>query len=417
MSYKVNNLMYAAGKNILNTICTAITFTEPVDKNALVYAVNTAFVRFPYFCVRLVCRGEEYVMEHNDAPFVITYGTVGAALGSEENNYHLFSITYTDDTVYVHTSHYITDGNGKFPLLRTLVYLYLHRLHPDEEFDTRYIALPESDISAEEMDDAPYPNEPLPYSPIAETKRPCDVLKLNDLLHEKEYFSFCLSINQKELMNYVSSVDGSPATFITALMYKTITTLHPEEHLPVVCGMQHQFRKALGKPYSHLCHTNIVPMVYPDILRGRDIERLNTMSRGMLLIHASDENDVLTVNKHIENTKKIKELPLAEKCGYMSRVLLEGIGDNTFEVSYTGRVPWCGLDKYIKNVAPYIDMSLSGGISVEIFSVGERFDINIMQKGNTMRYFEHVCKLLDDCGIAFAAASPVQFKLCGFCLP
>ena len=35
MSYKVNNLMYAAGKNILNTICTAITFTEPVDKIAI----------------------------------------------------------------------------------------------------------------------------------------------------------------------------------------------------------------------------------------------------------------------------------------------------------------------------------------------------------------------------------------------
>lgn len=89
-------------------------------------------------------------------------------------------------------------------------------------------------------------------------------------------------------------------------MYKTISALHPDEHLPVVCGMRHQYRKALGKPFSHNCHVNIIPMVYPDRLRDCDIERLNTISRGMLLLHASDENDVLTVNAAIRNRKHIK---------------------------------------------------------------------------------------------------------------
>lgn len=39
------------------------------------------------------------------------------------------------------------------------------------------------------------------------------------------------------------------------------------------------------------------------------------------------------------------------------------------EVSYTGRVPWCGLDKYIVSISPYFDMTLSGGVSIEISSV------------------------------------------------
>ena len=119
MIYKVNDLMYAAGGDIKNTIRTDITFTEPVDKEALVYAANEAVKRFPYFSVRLVRRGEEYVLEHNSKPFVVSCGSVGAPLGSAENNHHLFSVTYENDTIFIHTSHFITDGNGKFPFIRT----------------------------------------------------------------------------------------------------------------------------------------------------------------------------------------------------------------------------------------------------------------------------------------------------------
>lgn len=41
----------------------------------------------------------------------------------------------------------------------------------------------------------------------------------------------------------------------------------------------------------------------------------------------------------------------------MRKVILDGIGTNTFEVSYTSRVPWSGLDKYITNVVPYRNMN------------------------------------------------------------
>ena len=420
MSYKVNDLMYAAGEGILNTIRTDITFTEPVNKEVLESATNAAAERFPYFCVKLLQRGEEYVMEHNSEPFAVSRGSVGAPLGSAQNNHHLFSVTYENDTIYIHTSHFITDGRGIFPFIRTLVYLYLHELHPDEEFDMAHIDLPGSAIPSEEADSDPYPDELLPCAPIIDTKRPRDILKLGDL-HEESgsngYTSFRIAVKQKELMRYLSSVDGSPATFITSVMYKAIAELHRGEELPVVCGMQHQFRNALGKPFSHNCHVNIVPMVYPNRLRDRDIETLNTISRGMLLLRASDENDILTINANIRNRKHIEALDLMKKHRFMRKVLLKGIGSNTFEVSYTGRVYWCGLDKYIKGVAPYIDLSLSGGLSVEIFTVGDIFDINIMQRGSTTRYFDRFCELLTGCGVSFVTQGACRFELCGFVLP
>ena len=42
MEYKVNNLLYAAGPDMLNTIRTDVTLTEPVNVQALEKAVQTA---------------------------------------------------------------------------------------------------------------------------------------------------------------------------------------------------------------------------------------------------------------------------------------------------------------------------------------------------------------------------------------
>ena len=229
--------------------------------------------------------------------------------------------------------------------------------------------------------------------------------------------SFCFLIPQKELMAFVSSIDGSPASFVASLLYQVITSLYPENRLPIVCGMQHQFRKALGRPFSHLSHVNIVPMVYPDNMRNADLERLNTISRGILIIRASDENDVLTVNEHIRNERKIRGMIMAQKRAYMRKAVLDGIGQNTYEVSYTGRVPWSSLERYIENVAPYIDITLSGGISVEIFSVGEVFSVNIMQRNDDSRYADAFSKLLRENGIQYTAEKPERFRLCGFQLP
>lgn len=421
MSYKVNNILYAAGGDILNTICVAITFSEAVNCDMLTEAAEQAVKRFPYFSVKLERRGEEYVLEHNIKPLPVIKGKSFPAIGSAETDYHLAALNYEGNTVYINTTHFITDGNGLFPFIRTLVYLYLHALHPGEIFNTDSIALPGSEIPAEEEEDDPYPSVLLPEEPIVTAKLPEKILRLDDLYNARGdragHTSFRLSIKQKELMNYISMVDGSPATFIASVMYKAIVQLHPDSHLPVVCGMQHQFRKALRKPYSHMCHVNIVPMILPERLRDKDIETINTMLRGMLILRASDENDILTINEHIRNELRIKDMTLEEKHRCMRNVLLDGIGENTFEVSYTGRVPWCGTDKYIENVSPYLDIALSGGLSIEIFSVRDRFDINIMQSTADTRYFDRFCKLLTSYSIGYTAEGASHYEICGHILP
>ena len=418
MSQRVNNLMYAAGPGMLGTIRTGIELTEPVYRQELELAVRKAAERFPYFAVKMVRKGSEYVFEPNSRPFVISPEGRCVTLGAEESNGHMFA--FDENRIFVDTTHFITDGVGKSPLIKMMLYDYLSALHPDEAFDIQTLA-PGSGVPEAAMEADPYPQDLLPETPIGTNTRPEKVFMLPDqpqgYEHADEWTSFVFSISQKDMMSHVSSLDGSPATFITTLMYKVIKECHPDSRLPVVCGMQHQFRKALKKPHSHQCHVNVAPIIYPDKLRNRDVELLNTIARGSLIIRADDANDVLTINRHVRNDRAIRDMTLEEKREYMRKVILEEIGENTFEVSYTGKVPWSGLDKYIKNVVPYFDMAFSGGLSIEIFSVRDVFSVNIMQRSGDRKYVERFAAMLKAFRISFEENEPERFAICGFRIP
>ncbi|MBR3017717.1 MAG: hypothetical protein IKH57_11700 [Clostridia bacterium] len=421
MNFKVNNLIYAAGADMINTHRTEVTLKEPVNPQIMEKALCKAAVRFPYFSVRLKRQGEEYILEPNALPFVLSPEGGTVTLGTAESNFHVFAFAWDGCRFYMGASHFITDGNGVFPFLKTILYYYLSFLHPDERFDTKQIALSGDPVSDGEADDDPYPKDMLPANPIGNLSRPEQIFMLEDQPKGYEsmagWTSFRYIIPQKELMGYVSSIDGSPASFVASLLYRVLTSLYPENRLPIVCGMQHQFRKALGRPFSHLCHVKVVPMVYPDRIRDAELETLNTISRGILIIRANDDNDALTVNEHIRNERMIRGMTIDQKHEYMKKAVLDGIGKNTYEVSYTGRVPWSGLDRYIENLVPYLDMTLSGGISVEIFSVGEVFSVNIMQRNDDSRYADAFSKLLRENRIQYTAEKPERFRLCGFQLP
>jgi len=419
--FKVNNIIYAAGTGLVNTHRTAVTLTEPVQPQLLSDALRKAQSRYPYFSVRLRRQGETYVLTPNDQPFVLSPSWATVTLGTPESNDHLFAFAYEGNRLCMDGSHYITDGNGLFPFLKTILYYYLTSLHPDAALDPSNFALAGDPVPEAEADDDPYPSQPLPAAPLGARKAPEQIFTLSDQPRGYEnmdrWTSWRFRIPQKDLMAYVSSVDGSPATFISALVYRSIMDTHPENTLPLVCGMQHQFRKALGRPFSHLCHVNVVPIDYPVRLRDRDIERINTISRGALIIRADDDNDRQTVNAHIRTEKRIQSMPLPRKVDTMRSVVLDAIGKNTYEVSYTGRVPWSGLDRYITDVAPYLDLTLSGGITVEIFSVGDAFSVNIMQRNDDPRYTTRFAELLSQSGIHYTASSPESFRICGFRLP
>lgn len=166
-----------------------------------------------------------------------------------------------------------------------------------------------------------------------------------------------------------------------------------------------------------MCHVNIAPIIFHYDRNKIEVEKLNTMARGQLILGADDSIDVLTVNEHIRNDKLIQNMDLSKKHEHMKKAVLDGIGTNTFEVSYTGRVPWGGMDKYVTNLIPYLDLTLSGGISIEIFSVGDFLGVNIMQRNGDRKYVDRFAYLLDELEVHYTAEAPEHFRLCGVQLP
>ena len=187
MEYKVNNLLYASGSDMLGTLRCVITLNEPVNKQVLENALKKAAVRFPYFSVKLVKRDEEYRMVTNDLPFVISPNGQTVTLGTEESNYHLFAFAYDGCRLFVDTSHFITDGYGKTPFMLAILYFYLVELHPDETFDPQMIEYFENAASDAEEDDAPYPDELLPEESVGNNERPEKVFMLQDQINGYEY--------------------------------------------------------------------------------------------------------------------------------------------------------------------------------------------------------------------------------------
>ena len=416
MLQPIDHIFYAAGEHLHNTIRTRFVLTEPVEPTTLAQAAAYAASCYPYFAVKLVRRGEDFFLAANDAPYVITKGEAPLPLGGEESNFHLVSFSYAGCILYVDGVHFHTDGNGLFPFLWVLLHRYCGILHPEDAIPPSPYYKPEQGYPRD-----PYPTEPLPFRPFGKDRRPDEVFRLpgqpEGYASREDWTSFRMQILQKDLMDFASSADGSPSTFIASLVYRAVAAVHPDNHKPVVCGMQHQFRGALHTPFSHRSHVNILPIVFPDKLRDRPIDRLNTMARGTLLIEADDDKDVPTINRHIHNRESLRTMTLAEKKAFLRAQVPDYIGCNTFEVSYTGRVPWGGLDKYIESVVPYLDMSLGGGLSVEIFSVGDHFDLNFMQRNADPSYVDAICCQLDALSIPYTREAAEHFEIGDLRLP
>lgn len=56
-------------------------------------------------------------------------------------------------------------------------------------------------------------------------------------------------------------------------------------------------------------------------------------------------------------------------------------------------------------------------ITIEIFSVGDSFSVNIMQRNGYTKYVDRFSYLLDEMKITYTAEAPEHFRMCGIKLP
>jgi hypothetical protein len=219
----------------------------------------------------------------------------------------------------------------------------------------------------------------------------------SDAFDQAGLYAYHLHIPQKAMMAKASSSDGSPVSFLSVLFYRALHQLDPNIDKPVVAHVQHQYRAVLRAPMSHHSLVDYIPVVFSPRLSKWDVEKQNTVVRGQVILNGGREADIVAINRLIEAFPQ--DASFAAKKEAMARYAENSIKGKTFGISYVGKMDWCGLERYVKDLHAYIgEKHTKNMLLIEVMTVGEDFSLTFMQSGRGEKYlnaFMHEIRALD----------------------
>ena len=397
MKYKPNPLLYGANEDFFSTFRLAIRMKENVDYELLTRSVEKVMVRYPYFCVCPEREGEELVLRYNKRRIPVFPDDRAVALGNNDSNGHLISFGCKDKTIFIDVSHYLADGMGVYPLMKSLLWLYVSERYGGEGLKKESIRMCDSSVCDEEFA-YPFPDRAIKTErDVILPEAPEAAYSLDSDAFDKEgLYAYHLRIPQKAMMAKASSSDGSPVSFLSVLLYRAIHKLDHNVDKPVVAHVQHQYRSVLRVPMSHHSLVSYIPVVLVPRLSKWNVEKQNTVVRGQVILKGGSEADIYAVNRLIESFPS--DAPFADKKAAMARYAENSTRGKTFGISYVGKTDWCGLEGYVDDLHVYIgEKHTNNMLLIEVMTVGEDFSLTFMQSGRGDKYLnafiEEICAL------------------------
>lgn len=415
MSFKPNPLLYGANEDFFSTFRLAIEMKETVDHGLLSRAVERVKVRYPYFCVYAEREGESLALRHNKRPLPVFPDDRAVTLGSDESGGHLISFGCKDKTVFIDVSHYIADGMGVEPLMKSLLYAYVSMRYGEEGLVTERVRMPDSPICDGEHA-YPFPDRVIETEELNIPDAPEEAYALDaDAFDGEGLYAYHLHIPQKAMMTRASTSDGSPVSFLSVLLYRAIRRLDPNIDKSVVAHVQHQYRAALGTPVSHHSLVNYIPVVMSPRLGKWDVEKQNTVVRGQVILKGGNEADIASVNRLTGAFPS--DASFAEKKEAMARYAKKSTRGKTFGISYVGKLDWCGLDRYVNDLHAYIgEKHTENMLLIEVMTVGEDFSLTFMQSGRGEKYLNAFVEEVRGLDIPISLAGEGRYALCNTAL-
>ena len=417
MNFKPNPLLYGANERFCSAFRLAVNTRFEVDAALLAAAVEKAAKRYPYFTVRPVREGDNLILQSNPLPIPVFSDDRAVTLGTEESNGHLLTLGCSGKAIYLDASHYIADGMGITPFLKTVLYLYVAEAFGNDGIELDEIQMPEDSVAEGEFA-YPFPSAPVEVDEIALPRTaPREVYELDPDAFDKDgLYSYYLRIPQKAMMSKAHPADGSPISFLTVMIYRALCSLDSEIRLPVVSHVQHQYRAAVSAPLSHDSLVCYVPVTFYERAKGQSIERQNTVVRGQVILGSERDADLVAVNRLIAAFPS--DGSFEEKRKAMAEYASQSIYGKTFGISYVGKLDWSGLEQYIDEVYAYIgEKHTSNMLLMEVMAVGDDFSISFMQSGKGERYLRAFIDQMSECDIPVRVVGEGRYNLCDTRLP
>ena len=397
-----------------------VELTEEVDGDILDVAANTAIKRYPYFSVQIEGKDGKFVLAHNSRPIaVLKTQTPTPALGSEEVNGHLTSIDYAGNTIYFNMSHSIAGAAGILPWVKSVLYQYLCKKY-DVDLNPAGINLPDSDFLPGELD-FPMPEDLPDVEPMGNSNPPMGYFPAEDYAAAFQNPDrsgdgyYCIQMKQSELMQYVRSNDGSPATIIAALMFKAMAPLFPAEESLITCGVACNFRDSVNCPNTYRDLSRPLHIQYKRSYLDFPVEKLGTITRGMIMLQSMPENSICETKEIIKYHEQIDTLGSIEEkqkfCLTEGR-FTKGCKD-TYNVSYVGTTDFGDMQQYIKAIYTIA----FGHLLVEINSMGDMFFLTFHQIIDDDKYINAFLKVMDEVGLSYTISEYRQKNIAALQLP
>lgn len=410
--------LYEIKKRNVYSVRIKVILTEPVKGDILCIAAEKAFRRFPYFA-RTVAVNKEgaYVFEPCTKPITVTPDDHIVRLGTEETNGLLFAITYEDNNIYFSFAHNFCGACGMMRWLKATLWQYLTDMGHDID-DTGIMTadtpmIPEEyvepDISSLPLDQ---PLGNLAFSKDAFFPRSDYIEFIRDPNGVNSYYP--IIIPKKELMQYSRGNDGSPNSIISALLFKMVARIFPEE-TKFAARIACNYRSDVGCPETYRDMVRQIYIPYDIGMKDWTIEKLSTMTRSRMYIQMQPEvswNECRKVNAFRKTIDAQPDLYSKVDYAFEHSPTTHGL-PSTFVISYVGRIDWNGLAPYIQGV-----FTLTfGHIMIEINATEEAFCLSFQTVRKDRKYLDEFLKNLDEEGIAYKVGAVEERKLPEIVLP
>ena len=405
-------LLYTSTEEIPNTLKFMIQLKDKINLSSLSFALNQVKLRYPYFCVELKKDQKGYYFIKNDRDIKLENNNIKIGLNTLSSNLHFISFQYSDDNyIIINLAHCLTDGKGAYELIKTLLYYYITNAYK-VELSKENIRLIDDEIKEEEINDPLLNIKNIIKPEHIETPVCLNVIKEN-LLENQNKVLYHLSIDEKELMDYVKTIKATPNTLMALLLAKAIKKENVNSDKIIRMNICFDLRKLLNTPLAHQCLVGAILFDYDEKLINLSFEEQikvvrekvkESLEEPQSLNSISSAYNLLLMLSNLKDEDKIKQIS-----GIINNKTKETVSAS---ISYVGKANFGDIEQYITDFKT-ITISHTP-IMIEISAVNGRFYLDFIQNFEDERYIKAFKEELESLKIKYEVKDVCKIELPGF---
>ncbi len=356
-----------------------VRLRDPIDGELLRQALDRVQERYPYLLASLKRNENDIYMEPNPLPVVLHQGDDAVCLNTPASNGHLWAVCMQEDRIHLDTYHGLTDGDGMYRLLASLLYHYCARRYGVEEADTEgYLA---GSVREEETLDPQDALETIDLSTLETPPlQPAFTLETDGGLTLSAPSIWDIEIPEEAFIRFTSAHDASPGTMVSLLLARAIDGLFPDRDKEIVNAYVINARPMLhAERTRHVC-LSMALLDYSDRVRRMPMQKQCTVYRGKTFAQSYEPAVVrsMTVNASQIRAAAQAAATVEDKEQVFTGAFNGGNGYITYLVSYVGKWKYPVLGQYIREFWTHPASTFS--LMAEISAAGGKIFISMQQR-------------------------------------